>query len=472
MTCVEPTCVSAPAALAAELGALLTPGTVLRRAEPLAKRTTLRVGGPADLYVEPTDETDLATVLRFCHDRDVPFFLLGRGSNLLIRDGGIRGVVIHLGAPAFSRIEFDADQLRCGAGAKLKDIALAAKRHGLGGLEFLEGIPGNLGGALRMNAGAMCGTTFGAVESLRFMNQQGQVSERPAREVPVEYRSCPLLKDHIALDAVFRCAFAPREEIVERMDAFSKKRWATQPAAPSAGCIFKNPAALPAGRVVDELGLKGLRVGGAVVSQEHGNFMINDGGATAKDMLQLIEKVKQHALRERGIALQVEVEIIGDGPEMPKLRELAAKFEIATRVHFPGWVAHDQLADRLHRSHVFGFPSVREFGGGVVLEAMAQGLVPVVLDYAGPAELVPPGTGFRVPMGPRADIIKGLDQCFQKLLTAPAEIPAIVRRAEQHVFDNFTWDAKARQMLDVYAWASAPGKVKKPNWGMPFGFPA
>ena len=171
------------------------------------------------------------------------------------------------------------------------------------------------------------------------------------------------------------------------------------------------------------------------------------------------------------LAGRLELDVIGDGPEMPKLRELATKLEIASRVQFPGWVAHEQLADRLHRSHVFGFPSVREFGGGVVLEAMAQGLVPVLLDYAGPAELVPPGTGFRIPMGPRADIIKGMDQCFQKLLAAPGEIPEIVRRAEQHVFDNFTWDAKARQMLEVYAWASGQRK-DKPNWGMPFGFPA
>ena len=312
MTCVEPTCVSAPAALAAELGALLKPGTVLRRDEPLAKRTTLRVGGPADLYVEPTDETDLATVLRFCHDRDVPFFLLGRGSNLLIRDGGIRGVVIHLGAPAFSRIEFDADQLRCGAGAKLKDIAHTAKRHGLGGLEFLEGIPGNLGGALRMNAGAMNGWTFDVVSALRYMDYAGIVHERIASEVERTYRSCPLLRSAVALGAVLVGRATPVEHIETRLKECQQKRWTSQPKEPSAGCIFKNTKVSPAGRLIDELGLKGTRVGGAVVSDIHGNFIINDGSATARDVLALIEVIRTTARAERGVEFETEVEIVGE----------------------------------------------------------------------------------------------------------------------------------------------------------------
>ena len=298
--------------LAGELARMVSAETVVRADEPLAKRTTLRVGGPADVYVEPASDEDLALVLAWCARNGEKVFVLGRGSNLLVRDGGFRGVVICLAHPHFSRIEVAGDRLWCGAGARLKRVAVEAKRNGLSGVEFLEGIPGSVGGALRMNAGAMGGATFDAVESMRFMSLHGEIFEKPGREIPVEYRSCALLKTHIALDVLFRCAEAPREEIETRMNAFSKKRWASQPAAPSAGCIFKNPRDIPAGRLVEELGLKGLRVGGAVVSQEHGNFIINDGHATAQDVLQLIELLKDHAQRERGVALQVEVEIIGE----------------------------------------------------------------------------------------------------------------------------------------------------------------
>ena len=163
-----------------------------------------------------------------------------------------------------------------------------------------------------MNAGAMGGWTFNVVESVRFMDFSGQIYQRVTREVPVEYRSCPLFKDHIALGAVFKGVSAPREEIERRMTAFSQKRWESQPAAPSAGCIFKNPAAIPAGKLIDELGLKGTRVGGAVVSAEHGNFIVTDGTATARDVLKLIELIKLRAKTARGLELQTEVEIIGD----------------------------------------------------------------------------------------------------------------------------------------------------------------
>ena len=166
---------------------------------------------------------------------------------------------------------------------------------------------------------------------------------------------------------------------------------------------------------------------------------------------------------------RLQLDIIGDGPELPKLKQLATDLKISDHVAFPGWVSHDQLADRLCQSHVFGFPSVREFGGGVVLEAMALGLVPIVLNYAGPAELVPPGTGFAVPMGPRADIVRDLAECFARLIASPAELQAMGRRAVEHVFQNFTWDAKARQMLDVYDWVL--GRLaEKPDWGTPLGF--
>lgn len=297
---------------AEELARCVSSATVIRRNEPLAKRTTLRVGGPADIYVEPAAEKDLAAVLKYCNENGVKFFVLGRGSNLIVRDGGFRGVVISLVAPFFSRIEIKDERMHCGAGAKLKNVAVEAKRNGLAGLEFLEGIPGTVGGALRMNAGAMTGATFDVVESIRMMDYSGNIREAVPKELDVEYRSCATLKTNIALSAVLVGRGDSRESIEQRMLAYSKKRWATQPAAPSAGCMFKNPAACPAGKLIDELQLKGTRVGGAFVSAEHGNFLVNDGSATARDVLQLIEQVRQRVKAERGVDLHTEVEVVGE----------------------------------------------------------------------------------------------------------------------------------------------------------------
>jgi UDP-N-acetylenolpyruvoylglucosamine reductase len=286
---------------------------LLRRDEPLSKRTTMRVGGPVDLYVEPQSETDLGLVLEYCHAHSLPWFLLGRGSNLLIRDGGVRGVAIALAHAAFSQIEIRDGLVHCGAGARLKLISQAARRAGIGGLEFLEGIPGTLGGALRMNAGAMGGWTFNAVETVRFMCPDGTVSELPASQIPSEYRSCPLFKTHIALGAVLHGQNTDPEAIREMLDQYNRKRWETQPPQPSAGCTFKNPSpTLPAGRLIDELGLKGFRCGNAMVSDVHANFIVNLGGATAGDVLQLIDEIRERARVQRDIDLHVEVEILGE----------------------------------------------------------------------------------------------------------------------------------------------------------------
>lgn len=296
-----------------ELKSALSPETVVLRDEPLARRTTLRVGGRADILVEPANEEDLARVLRFCERRQAPFVLLGRGSNLLIRDGGVRGVVISLSSSAFSEVRVDGGRLVCGAGARLKAISVEARRHGIAGLEFLEGIPGSLGGSMRMNAGAMGSWLFDVIETIRFMDYSGNVIERRASEVHVEYRGCPLFKNHIALGAVLAGETVDAAAVRERMDAYSRKRWESQPRQPSAGCIFKNPTSIGAGKLIDELGLKGARVGGAMVSDVHGNFIVNEGGATAADVLELIEVVRARVRQARGIELETEVEILGEG---------------------------------------------------------------------------------------------------------------------------------------------------------------
>ena len=297
----------------AALTACLSTPSVVRRDEPLAKRTTMRVGGQADYYVEPASEEDLSRALKFCAERKLKFTMLGRGSNLLIKDGGIRGMVICLCHPNFSWLEIVGDKLHCGAGVKLKAVSVEARRAGLAGLEFLEGIPGSLGGSMRMNAGAMGSWLFDMVESIRFMDYSGRVHERQASEVNVEYRGCPLFKTHIALSAVLKGTPATKETVAARMEQFSAKRWESQPKESSAGCIFKNPKTIPAGKLIDELGLKGTRVGGAMVSDVHGNFIVNDGSATASDVLGLIDVVKQRVKSARGIELETEVEILGEG---------------------------------------------------------------------------------------------------------------------------------------------------------------
>jgi UDP-N-acetylenolpyruvoylglucosamine reductase len=298
--------------IAAELAARVSSATIIRRDEPMSRHTTLRVGGPADFYIEPASEADLAAVLKFCVEHGLKFFILGRGSNLLVRDGGFRGAAICLSHANFSRIEIDGTRIRAGAGAKQKSVAVEAKRNGLSGIEFLEGIPGSIGGALRMNAGAMGGETFNAVESVRVMDFAGNLRELLPSEISVTYRCCATLKNHVALSVVFRCTPQPREEIEARMKAYSEKRWSSQPAAPSAGCMFKNPTGIPAGKLIEELGLKGAHAGGAMVSLEHGNFIVNGGMATAQDVLELIEILKAKAKAERGIDLHTEVEIIGE----------------------------------------------------------------------------------------------------------------------------------------------------------------
>ena len=290
----------------------VSPSTVIQRDEPMSKHTTLRIGGPADVYVEPANETDLTAILKFCSERAVRFFVLGRGSNLIVRDGGFRGVVICLSSPDFSRIEIVGQRIRVGAGAKQRNVAVEAKRAGLSGLEFLEGIPGSIGGALRMNAGAMGSEVFNVVEFVRMMDLSGKVHELKSTEMSARYRSCDALKNRIALGAVFICTPQPRETIEARMKAFSEQRWSSQPAAPSAGCMFKNPATIPAGKLIDELGLKGTKIGGARVSLEHGNFLVNDGDATARNLLELIGFIVAKVKVERGIDLRTEVEIIGE----------------------------------------------------------------------------------------------------------------------------------------------------------------
>jgi UDP-N-acetylenolpyruvoylglucosamine reductase len=280
--------------------------------EPLSKHTTLRIGGPAQYWLEPETEEGFARVVRYCHAENVPLFVIGRGSNLLVRDGGIRGVVVYLGRGEFKHLEVRGSQITAGAGVRQKELALAARDAGLGGFEWFEGIPGNVGGALRMNAGAMGAEAFGQLVSMRYVDSEGEFHTRTPAEIEARYRSVPFLKQNYAVSATFAGEPCAAEQIEARLDASVRKRRTSQPRESSAGCIFKNPAELPAGRLIEELGLKGRRSGGAKVSEVHGNFLVNERDATACEMLALIAQVQETALSSRGIRLETEVQIVGE----------------------------------------------------------------------------------------------------------------------------------------------------------------
>ena len=292
--------------LLAEMG----PGTI-RLYEPLSRHTTMRVGGPAQFWAEPETEEGFADLVRFCFDEDISFMVMGRGSNLLVLDGGVPGVVAHLCKGEFVRHAVNGNEITAGVGLKLKQLTAIARNAAVGGFEWMEGIPGNLGGSLRMNAGAMGAETFDQVISVRYCDQDGNIFTRPPSEMNVRYRDVPTLRQNYALSATLRGIQADTREIETRIADSQRKRRETQPIGASAGCIFKNPDQTPAGRLIEELGFKNFTVGRARVSEIHGNFIVNDGGATAEEILTLIEEIKAAAARERGINLETEVQIVG-----------------------------------------------------------------------------------------------------------------------------------------------------------------
>ena len=280
---------------------------------PLAEKTTLRVGGTAAYFAEPALEADLATLLRSAHREGVTVFFLGRGSNLIVLDDGFDGLVIRLSHPNWKSVRIlDRGRIWAGAGVRLRQVCVEGCRIGISGFEFLEGIPGTVGGSLRMNAGAMGGWIFDIVEEVRLMTLSGEVRVIKGEQFHVGYRDCRELKDTVALGAVLRgTSGSSQEEVRERIDAFARHRRETQPRTASAGCIFKNPKAGSAGKLIEELNLKGRRVGGAEISCIHGNFITNLGGATCEDVLNLIRMVRREALERRGIALEPEVLLLG-----------------------------------------------------------------------------------------------------------------------------------------------------------------
>ncbi|MCL4170770.1 UNVERIFIED_CONTAM: hypothetical protein GTU68_026066 [Idotea baltica] len=277
----------------------------------MRKHTTLRVGGPARYWVEPTTEASFAALIAHCQRADLPVYVIGRGSNLLIRDGGIDGVVVHPVRGELGEVNVDGKRIHAGVGAKFKKVAGAAQAAGLGGFEWMEGIPGNVGGGIRMNAGAMGAETFGQVLSVRYIDSNGEIHEKSASDIVHHYRNVPEFTRNYVVSADFSGEADDPALIAERMAASKEKRRTSQPVAASAGCIFKNPESTSAGLLVDQMGFKQRSVGSARVSDVHGNFIVNDGGASAEEVLELIAQIQAEALKEHGIELDTEVQILG-----------------------------------------------------------------------------------------------------------------------------------------------------------------
>jgi len=291
----------------------LSPDCTLKFDEPLANKTTIRIGGAARFYAEPANLSDLRVLLRTAELFQLNTFCLGRGSNLLVPDHGFDGLVIRFSAPAWRRVEsLGSGRIWVAAGGRLKEICGYAAKNGLSGFEFLEGIPGAVGGALRMNAGAMGGWMFDLVERVQFIDEHGRYQDLPKEAFHFGYRKVEEISRGIALGAVLCSADGDSEASIRgRIDSYSTARKESQPRGASAGCIFKNPEGNYAGKLIDELGIKGMSVGAAEVSDLHGNFIVNHGGASAADVIELVQKVRAKVKAESGYILEPEVLLVG-----------------------------------------------------------------------------------------------------------------------------------------------------------------
>jgi UDP-N-acetylmuramate dehydrogenase len=277
---------------------------------PLGPMTWFGVGGPAEVLFRPADRDDLISFIRDC-PAEIPITTLGVASNLIIRDGGIPGVVIRLGGD-FAKIEAHENEITAGAGALDLNVALTAAKHGLAGLEFLSGIPGTIGGALRMNAGAYGGETKDVLKTADILFRDGTVKVMTPDDMGLSYRHNALPKDVIFLSAVFKSFPGDKAEIEKRMDDIKTKRAETQPIkAKTGGSTFANPENNSAWKVIDTAGCRGLKIGGAEMSALHCNFMLNTGVATAADLERLGEEVRKRVAEKTGVMLRWEIKRIG-----------------------------------------------------------------------------------------------------------------------------------------------------------------
>ncbi len=280
--------------------------------EEMKKHTTFRIGGPASVFVEVEREEDLVTAVKLCRQEQVPFFILGNGSNLLVSDEGYDGVVLHIGT-GMRKISVEGTQITAQAGAMLSQVAHAALEHGLTGMEFAAGIPGSLGGACMMNAGAYGGEMSQILTSVRALSPEGEIVELPVEMLDLGYRHSMMMeKSYIVLSAEIRLETGDKATIHARMDELKAQRTSKQPLdMPSAGSTFKRPEGAFAGKLIMDAGLRGYRVGDAMVSEKHCGFVVNAGHATAQDVCQLIRNVHEIVKEKFDKELDPEIRFLG-----------------------------------------------------------------------------------------------------------------------------------------------------------------
>jgi len=285
-------------------------GDICHKNVPLGPLTWFKLGGAADYLVSPTSETQFAHIVKTCRESGLPLRVLGLGANLLVGDAGVRGVVVQLTADAFNQTVFDGDRVSAGAGVSLAKLILATLRKGLAGLEHLAGIPASVGGAIRMNCGGRYGDISTAVESVRVIGPNGDIYVREHDDLDFGYRHCNLGQD-IVIGATFKLAETDPDALHTRFREIWMYKQNTQPPMGdhSAGCIFKNPEGKSAGQLIDQAGLKGLRIGGAYVSDRHANFIMAEAGAKADDVRKLIDAVRERVRTAHNIDLQTEIQI-------------------------------------------------------------------------------------------------------------------------------------------------------------------
>lgn len=281
--------------------------------EPMNRHTTFRIGGPADYFLLPSTAEEVKGILEICREKELPYFILGNGSNLLVSDAGYRGVIIQL-YRNYGGVTVEGMNIRAGAGALLSQIASAAKNASLTGFEFAGGIPGTLGGAVVMNAGAYGGEMKDVLKEVTVMTKSGEIVTIPARELEMGYRTSLIKKaGYLVLEAVISLDKGDVEEIKDIMKDLTEKRVSKQPLEyPSAGSTFKRPIGYFAGKLIMDAGLRGYQVGGAQVSEKHCGFVINKGNATAADVCRLMKDVQEKVQKEFGVTLEPEVKFLGD----------------------------------------------------------------------------------------------------------------------------------------------------------------
>jgi len=275
----------------------------------LSDLTWFRLGGPAACVLSPRDEDQLADLVRRAQTQGVPWRVLGHGANVLVSDAGVDGIVIRLDEPAFTRIHLEGEVVTAGGGADLMKLGNACADGGLAGLECMAGIPGTVGGAVRMNAGGRFGAVSDCLESIRVMRPAGVVETLPRARVGFGYRHSDLDRG-IVLSARFRLHGEPAVQVKARIKEYWRLKKESQPiAAHSAGCIFKNPPGDSAGRLIDRAGLKGRTRGHARVSERHANFIVADEGATATDVLGLVDEIRGTVQEKFGVRLELEIDV-------------------------------------------------------------------------------------------------------------------------------------------------------------------